>query len=63
MGEDSLKGRMELSHEDQWVWLGTVPGELVLRILVCAFHQEIAPKERRRRCLVKALKKKGAKEA
>lgn len=29
-GEDSLKGRMELSHEDQWVWPGTVPGELML---------------------------------
>lgn len=29
-GEDSLKGRMEFSHEDQWVWPGTVPSELVL---------------------------------
>lgn len=59
MGEDSLKGSMELSQEDRWVWLGIALGKLVLsEDLTCASHQEMQQGDRRKHCLVKALQRR-----
>lgn len=56
--EDSPKGKMKLSHEDRWLWLGISPGELMLsRTLTCAFHQEVLQGDERSLCLGKVLRK------